>query len=251
MNYLINLAYLGCAYSGFQIQKNAPTVAGCLTKAADTLFGKGCKITGCSRTDRGVHAKDFYATVKVPDGAPMIPLDKIPEAMNTLLPYDISVRRANLVSDGFNPRFDTLYKEYQYVIFNKKEKDPFIYGRKLPYGRPLDEKMLDIQCGDYVGRHDFTSFMATGSDASTTVREVKYCSITREGDNVIFTVAADGFLYNMVRIMVGTLLYISEGKIEPGSIPQIIEARDRKRAGVTVPPDGLYLSRVVLKPDKE
>lgn len=246
MNYLLNLSYLGCAYSGFQIQKNAPTIAGALTDAAERLFGDHCKITGCSRTDRGVHARDFYASLKVSDTSPKIPCDRIPDAMNCLLPYDIAIKSARIVPDAFNPRFDTVYKEYEYVVSNKREKDPFAVGRKHHYNRPIDEKLLDRECKAFVGKHDFAAFMATGSDAVTTVREIKYCGVRREGDDVIFTFAADGFLYNMVRIMVGTLLYISEGKIKEGSIGEIIESKDRTKAGITVPPDGLYLTRVVL-----
>lgn len=247
MTYLLEIAYSGVDYSGFQIQKNAKTIAGELTRASKKLFGCECKIRGCSRTDAGVHARQFFCSVQTEDGANAVPPDKIPAAMNTLLPYDIAVKSAKTVPDGYNPRFETLYKEYRYVIYNKAEKDPFSYKLKLPYPYPLDADMLDKEAKDYIGEHDFTSFMAAGSDVISTVRTVTDASVKREGDDVIFTVSADGFLYNMVRIMTGTLLYIAEGKIEKGTIPEIIKAKDRGKAGITVSPDGLYLNRVVLK----
>jgi len=247
MTYLLELSYSGVNYSGFQIQKNARTIAGELTRASKLLFGVECKIQGCSRTDAGVHARQFYCSVHTGEGANNVPADRVPQAINCLLPYDIAVTGAEKVKDGYNPRFETAYKEYCYVIYNKPEKDPFFHKLKLPYPYPLDEKMLDAQAKDYIGTHDFSSFMAVGSDVSTTVRTVYDAGVRREGDDVIFTVSADGFLYNMVRIMTGTLLYISEGKAEQGSIPRIIADRDRASAGVTVPPDGLYLNRVVLK----
>ena len=241
------IAYSGVNYSGFQIQKNAKTVAGELTRASKLLFGCECKIQGCSRTDAGVHARQFYCSVHTTDGANDVPPERIPAAMNCLLPYDIAVLNAKKAPDGYNPRFETAYKEYCYVIYNKAEKDPFSYKLKLPYPYPLDAEALDKEAKDYIGEHDFTSFMASGSDVVSTVRTVYDASVRREGDDVIFTVSADGFLYNMVRIMTGTLLYISEGKIDKGSIPDIIKAKDRTRAGLTVSPDGLYLNKVVLK----
>ena len=247
MTYLLELSYSGVNYSGFQIQPNARTIAGELTRASKLLFGTECKVQGCSRTDAGVHAKQFFCSVHVPEDANKVPDDRIPAAMNCLLPYDIAIKSAKTVRDGYNPRFETVSKEYCYIIYNRAEKNPFYHKLKLPYPYRLDEEMLDKQAKDFIGEHDFMSFMAVGSDVSSTVREVYGASVKRDGDDVIFTVSANGFLYNMVRIMVGTLLYISEGKIEQGDIPGIIEAKNRAAAGLTVPPDGLYLSKVVLK----
>lgn len=247
MTYLLEMSYSGVNYCGFQIQKNAKTVAGEITRAAKLLFGAECKVQGCSRTDAGVHAIQFFCSVHTSNDANKVPVDRIPAAINCLLPYDIAVKNAVIASDGYNPRFETISKEYRYVIYNRAEKNPFFHKLKLPYPYPLDEKMLDKEAKDFMGKHDFTSFMAVGSDVSTTVRTVYDASVKRDGDDVIFSVSADGFLYNMVRIMTGTLLYISEGKIEKGGIPGIIEAKNRSAAGFTVPPDGLYLSKVVLK----
>lgn len=247
MTYLLELSYSGVNYSGFQIQKNAKTIAGELTRASKLLFGADCKVQGCSRTDAGVHAKQFFCSVHAPEGANNVPADRIPAAINCLLPYDIAVKTAQIVKDGYNPRFETVSKEYCYVIYNRPEKNPFFHKLKLPYPYHLDEKMLDGQAKDYIGEHDFSSFMAVGSDVSTTVREVYSAKVERDGYDVIFSVSANGFLYNMVRIMTGTLLYIAEGKIKQGAIPEIIKEKNRAAAGITVPPDGLYLSKVVLK----
>lgn len=247
MNYLLELSYSGVKYSGFQIQKNARTVAGELTRAAGLLFGCPCKVNGCSRTDAGVHANQFYAAVSCSDEGNRVPVDRIPAAINCLLPYDIAVKSAATVPDGYNPRFEAVCKEYKYVIYNSPYKNPFYHKLKLPYGRPLDETELNEEAQAFVGTHDFSAFMASGSDVMTTVRTVYSASVTREGDDVIFTVSADGFLYNMVRIMTGTLLYIAEGKIQKGAIPSIIESKNRTKAGITVSPDGLYLNKVVLR----
>ncbi|MBQ1846737.1 MAG: tRNA pseudouridine(38-40) synthase TruA [Clostridia bacterium] len=247
MNYLLELSYSGVKYSGFQIQKNAKTVAGELTRAAGLLFGCPCKINGCSRTDAGVHANQYFAAVNLSGDGNNVPVERIPAAINCLLPYDIAVKSARIVDDGYNPRFEAVCKEYKYIIYNSPYKNPFYHKLKLPYGRPLDAEALDREAKDFIGSHDFSAFMASGSDVVSTVRNVFSADVKREGDDVIFTVSADGFLYNMVRIMTGTLLYIAEGKIEPGSIPEIINGKNRSKAGITVSADGLYLNKVVLR----
>ncbi len=245
MKYLLNISYLGCDYHGFQIQSNAKTVAGTLKTACETLFGAECTVSGCSRTDAGVHALDYYTACEV-NGGNDIPVEKIPYALNHLLPDDIAIKNARIVADEFNPRHAE-YKEYVYVVHNSPHKDPFLHKRALRFADKLDEVFLNAQAQDFVGKHDFSAFMATGSSVNTTVRTVKYFTVRREGDSVRFTVAADGFLYNMVRIMVGTLLDMSKGKIEKNGIGGIISSLDRSNAGVTVPPDGLYLSKVFYK----
>lgn len=247
MKYLLRLSFLGCNYHGFQIQNNASTIAGALKDACCTLFDAPCVISGCSRTDAGVHALEYYACCCVENGN-TVPCDKIPYALNHLLPDDISVRSSCIVDDAFNPRHCE-YKEYVYIVNNSSHKDPFLQGRAVRFPQEINETELNAEAQDFVGKHDFSSFMATGSDVTSTVRTIKYFNVTRQGDNVYFTVAADGFLYNMVRIMVGTLLDISKGKIPKGSIPDIIKGLDRTKAGITAPPDGLYLAKVVYKED--
>ena len=249
MKILLTIAYVGTNYCGYQLQGEAPTVALMLNRAARSVFGFDCKITGCSRTDSGVHAIGYRATLESASENHKItaPVDKIPIAMNTALPSDISVTDAMEVPDSFHPRYSVVKKRYLYKIRASRLRDPFSHKRVLEYGREIDASAVEkmkIACAHYIGKHDFSSFMASGSRIEDATRTVYESYITVSGDIIEFHVCADGFLYNMVRIMVGTLLDVSRGKIRAEDIPSIIESRDRKRAGHTAPPDGLYLKRV-------
>ena len=241
MNYLISLSFDGGAYHGWQIQKNAVSVQECVEKACAALFGIRTTVYGCSRTDTGVHANCFMANFHQDK---QLRPEAVVSALNFYLPQDIAVKRCSVVDESFNARFSCVSKEYVYKIYNSPIRDPFYLGRALHYRLPLDEKQLNLQAQDFVGKHDFSALRAMGSTVKTTVRTVQYASVERQNELVIFRVAADGFLYNMVRIMAGTLLYISEGKIPPDSIPDIIHSKDRLRAGKTLPPEGLYLNKV-------
>ena len=250
MKILLNISYVGTAYCGYQVQKNAVSIQQRLNEAAKALFGFDCDIVGCSRTDRGVHANMFCATVSEhgKDGiASTIPEAALPQAFNSYLPGDIAVRSAKYVDDDFHARYGVKYKEYVYMLYNAQLSDPFLYGRVWHYPKPIsDEKLKEMNeaAGCFCGRHDFSSFMASGSKITDAVREVMSAKVERKGNIIEFTVSADGFLYNMVRIMMGTLISVAEGKIAPSDIPKIIEARDRALAGMTAPADGLYLNRV-------
>ena len=164
--------------------------------------------------------------------------------MNFFLPDDIAVYDSFTVDDEFNARFNCVSKEYIYKIYNGRYPDPFFNNRAMAYKYPLDEKMMDKEAKDYIGKHDFIAFRASGATVKTTERTVLNAGVERDGDVVIFRVEADGFLYNMVRIMVGTLVNISERKIPQGSIPEIIASGDRLRAGKTAEACGLYLNKV-------
>lgn len=248
---LLHIRFLGTAYAGYQVQKNANTVQAELNRATESLLGFPCDIVGCSRTDSGVHANEFCCTVaKQGEGSleTSLPVDRVPRALSCLLPDDIGVTSAEWVRDDFHPRYDVRYKEYVYRIHAAYERDPFLVGRALMYKHPIsDEAFAKMQraAQDFCGEHDFSAFMAAGSKVQSTVRCVEYARLEREGDLITFSVAANGFLYNMVRIMVGTLLDIAEGKIDERSVPSILSSRDRSRAGFTAPPCGLYLNRVV------
>lgn len=240
-NYLFKIKYDGFAFHGWQIQPNGITVQQCVTDAIDRIFSQKVTVHGCSRTDAGVHANEFCFNCKIET---QMSCEKMIYALNAVLPEQIAVTDCREVSDNFHARFDCKGKEYIYIINNSKVRDPFLIGRAYHYKYPLDENVLDRQAKHFVGTHDFASFCASGSSVKDTVRTIYGCSVIRRGDNVIFTVRGDGFLYNMVRIMVGTLLDTSRGKIEPDSIPKIIESKDRSTAGVTAPPCGLYLNKV-------
>lgn len=250
MKILLNLSYVGTAYCGYQVQKNGISIQQKLNEAAKALFGFDCDIVGCSRTDRGVHANTFFATVskKGEDSiVSTIPENSIPRAFNSYLPGDISVRSARYVDDCFHARYDVKYKEYVYRIYTANIPDPFLYGRVFNYCREISDATLEKMneaAANFVGKYDFSAFMSSGSSVSDTVREVVSAKVVRDGDVVEFYVAADGFLYNMVRIMTGTLVAVAEGKINPSEIGEIIASADRSRAGMTAPADGLYLNRV-------
>lgn len=250
MKILLEISYLGSAYCGYQVQPNGDTVQGRLNAAARELFGFECDVVGCSRTDSGVHANMFCATLSkrgeesiecdIPEGA-------IPFALNNFLPEDICVREAKYVDDTFHARYDVKKKEYIYKIYANKLPDPFLAGRVWRYQRAIDDaavKKMNEAAKEFVGKHDFSAFMAAGSSVKSTEREIFEADVKKEGDVIVFRVCGDGFLYNMVRIMTGTLISVAEGKIAPCDIPEIVASCDRRRAGMTAPPEGLYLNKV-------
>ena len=250
MKYLLTIRFLGTAYHGYQVQKNGASVQEQLNRAAEALFGYPCDIVGCSRTDSGVHAEMFCATVSGKGSATLdtaIPPERVPLAMNAYLPEDISVYDAKAVPDDFHARYDVKSKEYRYLIYDNPFRDPFLAGRSLHWKARLSDDTLekmDRAAGYFAGRHDFRAYMAEGSKVSSTVRTVYSASVFREGKCVVFRVEADGFLYNMVRIMTGTLLSVAEGKISPEDIPSLTDSLDRSKTGATAPACGLYLYRV-------
>ena len=244
MNIKLIISYLGTNYCGWQVQKNAVSIQERLQDAVQAVFGKRYDLKGCSRTDSGVHANSFCCCVCA-DSDLTIPENKIPLALNHFLPDDIAVINAEYVPDSFHPRYDVKYKEYEYVIWNASAKNPFLSDRAFHYPKKLDETVMDKAAKLFIGKHDFTSFMASGSSITDAVREIYYFNVRRDEEKVIINVAADGFLYNMVRILVGTLIETSEHKITLDDIPSIIASRNRKKAGFTAPPQGLYLNKVV------
>ena len=240
-NYLFKIKFDGHSFHGWQIQDNAMTVQGEITDAFERIFQRKVTINGCSRTDSSVHANEFCFNAKIE--TPMSE-DRMINALNAVLPKSISVFDCRKVKESFHARYDCKKKEYIYKILNSKYPDPFYLDRAYYYKHPLDEKVLCKQAQSFVGTHDFSAFCASGSSVKTTVRTVYYCTVERENDLVILRICADGFLYNMVRIIAGTLLDISRGKIENGSIADIIKSKNRENAGVTAQPQGLYLNKV-------
>ena len=246
MKHLLHLSYLGTNYCGFQVQPNGNTVQAELQKAATRLFCTACGITGCSRTDSGVHALE-YAAVLEEHGTSVIPEEAVPRAMNTYLPQDISVFRSETVPDDFSIRRHVVGKEYLYLIWNGEHRNPFYMDRALFYPRELDMEKISAALPHFLGTHDFRAFMASGSEIAETTRTITDIRAEREGDFVRMFVSADGFLYNMVRIIVGTLLEVSEGRLSAADLPSVIAGGKRESAGRTAPPEGLYLHRVFLR----
>ena len=246
---LLTVAYNGSAYHGYQLQEELPTVSLMLNQAINSAFSVECNVTGCSRTDAGVHALGFCVTaeVKDTDDEITVPVEKIPIAVNVKLPPDIAVLSAREVEISFHPRYDAVKKEYVYRIHDSRIKNPFYEGLVLEYGREISDsgiERMNEAAQHFLGTHMFDAFMAQGSQIENTERTVYSAQVARNGDVVEFTVSANGFLYNMVRIMVGTLLQVEGGKLSPGDVPEIISSRKRERAGFTAKPEGLYLKRI-------
>ena len=215
-NLLLTISYDGRQFHGWQIQQNAYTVQEAFQTALTKIIGEGFDLKGCSRTDTGVHANMYCISLKTTHP---IPPERLKAALNRWLPLS--------------------------VAWNSEVRSPFLEGYALHYRYPLDEKLLNDAAQAYVGKHDFTSFCTLDNrEQGDLARTVKAFSVTREGDMVIMKVEADGFLYNMVRIMVGTLLRVAQGKFRPNQIPEIIESRSRSCAGPTAQACGLYLNKV-------
>lgn len=245
-NICLTLSYDGSRFHGWQMQENAETVQGCLAAACERIFGHKVTLYGCSRTDASVHANIFCCNFKTEKETPC---EKIKVGLNALIPDEIAVLSAKEVPSDFNSRFDCKGKEYVYKVWNSRVRNPFLIKKALHYPMPVDEKLLDKECKAFIGYHDFSSFCASGTEVRDKRRTIFDFSVKREGDLVLFTVRGDGFLYNMVRIMVGTLLDIGNGKIPAGTLSEIIESKDRVRAGITAKPDGLYLNNVFYDED--
>lgn len=241
-NILFNISFSGKNYHGWQVQKNAITVQQVFEEALKKVIEEDFEIKGCSRTDSGVHANMYCLSVKIEN---KIPEDKLVFAINNYLPNDIVVNECTTVSNDFHARYNCKGKEYVYKIWNSRIRNPFLDGYVLNYGYPIDIEVLKESAKDYIGTHDFTSFCTKDNrKIENMTRTVKYFDITKEGNMIEMRVCADGFLYNMVRIMIGTLLRISQGKFSYDCIPQIMESLDRSKAGPTVIADGLYLNKV-------
>jgi tRNA pseudouridine38-40 synthase len=234
------LAYDGTHYHGFQVQNRTvlPTIQGELEKAVNTLTGEKATVYGSGRTDAGVHARgqviNFFSNTR-------IPVERFPLAMNSLLPRDITVWEAEEASADFHARFGAKKKTYRYTIYNDRHLSPF--WRHYSYHVPasLDVERIAEGATHFLGAHDFHAFCAKDTAVKDYVRTIYECRVEKKGPLLRLTVTGDGFLYNMVRIMTGTLLEIGEKKREAGSIPELLQAGERRLTGMTVPPQGLCL----------
>ena len=240
-NLLLVLRYNGTSFHGWQIQPNGSTIQQELCNAFKNLSGNDENIIGCSRTDAGVHANMFCCNVRTEC---TVPAEKLPNALNFYLPPEISVYDCKEVDFDFHARYDSKGKEYVYKIYNGKYRNPFYENRAMFYPFELDAEMLDKEAKAFIGTHDFSAFCSAGTEVQDKVREIYDCSVSRDGDLVEIKVSGNGFLYNMVRIIVGTLLDIQRGKIEKGTIQEILESKNRDNAGVTAEACGLYLNKV-------
>ncbi len=240
-NIALCLRYDGSRYHGWQVQKNDITVAETLEEAIRKVCGERLRVVGCGRTDAGVHALRYCANFH---SDTRIPMERLPLALNSRLPDDIAVLDAVEAADGFNAIGSCIKKEYVYKILNRKIRDPFLEKRVCFYPQYLDMDLMCRAAKAFEGRHDFRAVRSVGTETKTTVRTVHWCRAEREGDLITVSVCADGFLYNMCRAMVGTMVYASYGKLLPEEIPELLEKGDRRLTGPTMPPQGLYLNRV-------
>lgn len=240
-NFKLLMSYNGTAYHGFQRQKNAIAIQQILEETIESITKEKTTVYGCSRTDTGVHANEycfnFYHNNSITCGG-------IIRALNGRLPDDIGVFSCEEMPQDFHARYNCKGKEYIYKIHNSVIKNSFLNNMVYRYWYPIDENLLNKTAQSFVGTHDFKAFCSADSTKECTIRTIHYFNVERDGDIVTMTVKGDGFLYNMVRIMVGTLLFVNEGKIKPDELSKIIEGKDRTKAGKTAPPQGLYLNKV-------
>lgn len=240
-NIALRLRYDGSRYHGWQVQKNAITVAQTMEEALAKVCGERVKLTGCGRTDAGVHALRYCANFH---SDCTVPVDRMPLAVNSRLPDDIAVVDAVEVPDDFNAIGSCVKKEYVYKILNSRIPDPFLADRVCFYPQRLDISLMQAAARAFEGTHDFKAVRSEGTQTKTTVRTVYWCRVEKDGDLITISICANGFLYNMCRAMVGTMVYASYGKLIPEEIPALLEKRDRRLTGPTMPPQGLYLNRV-------
>ncbi len=238
---LLTIAYDGTNYHGWQVQKNAVTVQGVLCEALEKMLGKTHEIVGTSRTDAGVHAKEFTCHLNCDDNIPEIAFVR---GLNSLLPTDIAVLDCKRIPSDFHSRYNARGKTYRYYIYNSNKKDPFKMRYAWQIERPLNIDRMNEFAKKIIGTHNFFAFSSSGRTVEDTVRTISECYFIRENDDIVLTVTANGFLYNMVRIIMGTAVSVSDGKINPEDIPEILSSKMRDRAGMTAPPQGLFLEKV-------
>lgn len=236
-NIRLLLAFDGTDFHGWQRQQNALSVQQVLEDTLRDITKSSTPVIGVGRTDAGVHARRYTCNFHT-DCA--IPAEKVPFALNALLPDSITVLEAQDAPPGFHARFDALGKHYRYRILNTRHPDPFERSYAFFYPQALDVGLMQAAAADLVGTHDFSAFCAAGATTKTSVRTIYKAEVGERDGRITLDLYGNGFLYNMVRIITGTLLYIGNGKLPPDCIPALIAGKTRKESGITVPPQGLF-----------
>jgi len=245
MGFLLTVSYDGTNYCGWQDQRNGKTVQEVLSKAIEkTLHSDKFTLLGASRTDAGVHALGQRAHI-ISHVPVKVPVERMPLVLNTHLPMDIRVTAAAAVADNFHPINETKSKIYRYSICNSRYSNPLLRNFSAFIPIELNVSNMIAASKHFIGEHDFATFCATGSIVKSTVRTVYTLDISKKDELIDITISGNGFLYNMVRIIAGTLTNVGLGRIAPDNIPDIIASRDRIRAGKTMPPQGLTLLEVI------
>lgn len=241
MRILLTVAYDGTAYHGWQLQAyEEKTIEGVLNEKLSELTGEDITVIGASRTDAGVHAK---GNLCVFDTSSTIPPDRFVPALNSILPPDIRIMASRQTEDDFHPRHVETRKTYCYRLYHGEICPPMerLYRHHI-YG-PVDTDAMSKAAGFFIGEHDFAAFCAAGSQAETTVRTIYDVRVDENNEYIDITITGNGFLYNMIRIIAGTLLEVGRGRIAPEDIPGIIESCDRSKSGPTLPACGLCLEK--------
>lgn len=240
-NIKLIIEYDGTRYAGWQRQKNALSIQQMLEEAIHSITGESCQVIGSSRTDAGVHARGFVANFNTNSN---IKPDKFSAALNSKLPEDIVVLGSSLVPEEFHARYSSIGKTYSYTILNRYQPSAIDRNYVYHYRGELDIKTIREASNYFIGKHDFAAFKNTGSSVKTTVRTISKIEVIKNGDYIKFYITGDGFLYNMVRIMIGTLIEIGIGKTKPEYIEYILASKDRTKAGKSAPASGLCLEKV-------
>ncbi len=243
MRILLTVSYDGTEFCGWQKQKdeNIKTVQGEIEKALEKLFKKETECFGASRTDAGVHA---LCQKVMFDTETTIPPEKICLALQKFLPKSIEIIKSEEVNKDFNVRFDVSDKTYEYHIYNNENKNPLYRNYSEYVKNPLDINLMNKACKYFLGEHDFKAFCSADTSVKSTIRTIYSLSVSKKEDFVIIKVTGNGFLYNMVRIIAGTLIYVGLNKISPNEIENIIKSKDRRKAGKTASPNGLILKEI-------
>lgn len=241
MRVKLTVAYDGTDYCGWQVQPNGVTIQEKLNEAVSDLFGQEIRTIGASRTDSGVHA---LGNVAVFDVDTRMPAEKIAYALNERLPHDIVVQASEEVADDFHPRFTKTRKVYEYRILNRTFPDPILSRYTYFYHRRLDAELMNDEAQALVGEHDFTSFASIKSQTDSFVRTIYEITVNRTDDVITIHIEGNGFLYNMVRIIAGSLILVGSGQRGRGFIAEALGRKDREAAGPTAPPQGLMLMRI-------
>lgn len=237
----LELSYDGTNYHGWQKQNNAVTIQETLERSLCKIYKTSIETTGASRTDTGVHAKQQVVTFQVPF---TIPSERLPYALNANLPPDIVVYNASEVPEDFHPRYHAVQKTYSYTMLMRKFMDPMLRNSVLFVAEGLDIEKMQYAANQFVGTHDFSAFRTVGSSVKSSVRTIYKSELTQSGEILEYHITGDGFLYNMVRIIVGTLIEVGRGNILAEEISEIIASKDRNQAGKTAPPQGLCLEAI-------
>lgn len=245
-NIKLTVEFDGTNYAGWQRQKNALAIQEVLESSITRLTGEKSEVFGSSRTDSGVHAKEYVCNFFTESS---IPPEKFKDALNVRLPLDIVITASDQASDKFHSRYDSIGKMYSYTILNRANRPAMFRNYVYHYRAHIDIDSMGRAAQYFIGKKDFAAFRNLGSSAKTTIREIKDLHIERIDDLIKIYISADGFLYNMARIIAGTLLNVGTGKIQPAYVEQILNSKNRKLAGKALPACGLCLEKVFYEND--